>query len=65
MEALRIILVFAIGKGLGRGHGERIAGMDPHGINVLDGTDDDHVIVAVTHHLQLEFLPTQQGTFRA
>jgi hypothetical protein len=30
-----------------------------HGIEVLDGADDDDVVVHVAHHLQLELLPPQ------
>ncbi len=32
--------------------------MDPHGVEVLDGADDHHVVGGVTHHLQLVLLPT-------
>ena len=31
--------------------------MNPHGVQVLDGTDDHHVIGGVPHHLQLVLLP--------
>jgi len=31
--------------------------MHPHGIEVLDGADDDHVVLLVAHHLELVFLP--------
>ena len=34
--------------------------MHPHGIEVLDGADDDHVIIAVAHHLQLVLFPPDQ-----
>ena len=45
-----------VGQRLGRGHRDRIAGVDPHRIEVLDGTDDHAVVGAVPHHLQLELL---------
>ena len=50
-------LVFLVGQRLGRGHGDRVAGVDAHRIEVLDGADDDDVVGLVAHHLQLEFLP--------
>jgi hypothetical protein len=37
------------------------AGVDPHGVQVLDGADDDAVVLVVPHHLHLVFLPTQDG----
>ncbi len=33
--------------------------MDAHGVEVLDGADDDHVVGAVAHHLELELLPPE------
>ena len=56
-------MVFAISQGLGRGHRDRIAGVDPHRIEVFDAADNHHVIGGVTHHLQFEFLPAQQRLF--
>jgi hypothetical protein len=32
-----------------------------HGVYVLDGADDDDIIVQVTHDLQLVLLPADQG----
>jgi len=31
--------------------------MDPHGVEVLDGADDDHVVCGITHDLQFVLLP--------
>ena len=56
-------LVFAIGERLRRRHRDGIAGMHPHRIEILDGTDDDDVIRQVAHHLQLVFLPSQHALF--
>ena len=53
-------LVFAVGEGLGRRHGDRITGMHPHRIEVFDAANDHHVVGAIAHHLELEFLPAQQ-----
>ena len=35
--------------------------MHAHGIDVLDGADDDGVPCLVRHHLHLEFLPADEG----
>ena len=56
-------LVLDVGERLGGGDGDRLARMDPHGIHVLDGTDDDHVVRLVAHHLQLVLLPAQGRLF--
>ena len=53
-------LVFPVGEGLGRGHGDRVTGVHPHRVEVLDRAHDHHVVCAVAHHLQLEFLPADQ-----
>jgi hypothetical protein len=50
-------LVFLVGQGQRRRHGDRIAGVDAHGVQVLDRADDDAVVRPVAHHLHLEFLP--------
>ena len=52
-------LVFLVRQGLGRRHGDGVPGVDPHGVEVLDGAHDDHVVLVVAHHLQLELLPAQ------
>ncbi len=57
------LLVLAVGQGLGRGDGDRVAGVHAHGVEVLDRADDDDVVVAVAHHLEFEFLPAEQAAF--
>jgi len=57
------VLIFPVGQGLGRCHGDRIAGMNPHGIEIFDGTDDDHIVQAVAHDFELEFLPPEDRFF--
>ena len=37
--------------------------MHAHRVEVFDGTDDDAVVVFVTHHLHLELFPTEQRFF--
>ena len=53
------LLVGRIRQGHGRGHGDRIARMDTHRIEVLDRTDDDHVSGGVAQQLEFELLPTE------
>ena len=35
--------------------------MDAHRVEVLDGADDDALVLMVTHHFHLVFLPTQEA----
>ena len=37
----------------------RVAGVDAHRVDVLDRADDDDVVVAVAHHLELELAPAE------
>ena len=39
----------------------RVPGVYSHGIDVLDRTDHYHVVVLVTHQLELVFLPADDG----
>ncbi len=52
-------LIFLVGQGQRRRHGDAVAGMHAHRIDVLDGADDDAIVGAVAHDLHLEFLPAQ------
>jgi hypothetical protein len=56
-------LVFAVGEGLRGRHGDGIAGVHAHGVEILDGADDDAVVGQVAHHLQLELLPAEHALF--
>ena len=56
-------LALAVGERLRRRDCDRVAGVHAHGIEVLDGADDDHVIGEIAHHLELVFLPSQDGFF--
>jgi hypothetical protein len=40
---------------------DAVAGMDAHGVDVLDRADDDGVVGLVADHLHLEFLPAEQA----
>ena len=53
-------LVFLVGQCQRRGDGDRVASVHPHRIDVLDRADDDRVVLAVAHHLHLEFFPPEQ-----
>ena len=54
-------LVLHVGKGLGGGHGDGVAGVDPHRVEVLDGADHHAVVSPVAHHLELVLLPAGDG----
>ena len=57
-------LVLPVGEGLGRGHGDGIAGVHSHGVDVFDGADDHHVVLEIPHHFQFEFLPAHHRLFQ-
>jgi hypothetical protein len=50
-------LVLDVGQRLGRGDGDRVAGVHAHRVDVLDRADDHAVVGAVAHDLELELLP--------
>ena len=52
-------LVLAVGERLLRRDGDRVAGVDAHGVEVLDRADDDGVVAVVADHLELELLPAE------
>ena len=54
-------LILAVGERHRRRDGDRVAGVDAHRIEVLDRADDDDVVVAVAHHLELELLPADDA----
>ncbi len=54
-------LILLVGQGLGRGHGNGVPGVHAHGVEVLNGADDDAVVVLVPNDLHLVLLPADQG----
>ena len=50
-------LVFLVGQRQRRRHGDAVAGVHAHRVDVLDRADDDEVVGDVAHHLELELLP--------
>ena len=54
-------LVLAVGEALLGRDGDRVAGVHAHRVDVLDRADDDDVVVAVAHDLELELAPAQHG----
>ena len=56
-------LVFLVGERQRRRDGDAVAGVHAHRIDVLDRADDDEVVGAVAHHLELEFLPADDRFF--
>ena len=59
------LLVLAVGERLRRGHGDGVAGVHAHGVEVLNGADDDDVVGEVAHHLELVLLPAEHALFDA
>jgi len=53
-------LVLLVGQRLRRRDGDRVPGVHPHRIEVLDRAHDDAVVLAVAHHLHLELLPAEE-----
>ena len=54
-------LILDVGEGLLGRHGDGVAGVDAHRVDVLDGADDDDVVLEVAHHLELELLPADDA----
>ena len=54
-------LILKVGERLRRRHGNGVAGMHAHGVEVLDGAHDDAVAGVVTHDLHLILFPTLDG----
>ena len=54
-------LILQVGEGLRRRHGDGVAGMHAHGVEVLDGAHDDAVAGVVTHDLHLVLFPALDG----
>ena len=42
-----------------RGDAEGVAGMGPHGIDILNETDGDYLVLGIADHFQLQFFPAQ------
>ena len=62
MTVLRVVahrLVLDVGQRHLRRHRDRVARVDPHRVEVLDGADDDARVRRVAHQLQLELLPAE------
>jgi hypothetical protein len=56
-------LVFPVSQCERRRHGDRVAGVHAHRIEILDRADDHDVIAAVAHHFQLELFPAGEVLF--
>ena len=59
MPTSRICWYSTVGEGHRRGDGHRVAGVHAHRVDVLDRADDDHVVAAVAHQLELVLLPAE------
>ena len=56
-------LVFLVGQRQRRRDGDAVAGVHAHRIDVLDRADDDEVVGAVAHDLELELFPADDRLF--
>ena len=56
-------LVFLVGERQGRRHRDGIARMHAHRIEVLDGADNDAIVLVVADHFHLELFPTDHRLF--
>ena len=56
-------LIFLVGQRQDRRDGDAVARVHAHRIDVFDRADDDEVVGDVAHHLELEFLPADDGLF--
>ena len=56
-------LVFHVAERLSRGNGDGIARVHAHGVQVLDGADDNAVSGLISHDLHLVFFPAFDGFF--
>src|SRR5699024_5015478 len=56
-------LILFVGEGLCRGYGNRIAGMYAQRVDVLDGTDNDNVVIFIAQQLNFKFLPAEDRFF--
>ena len=56
-------MILLVRQGQGWGHRDAVAGMDAHGVHVLDGADDDAIVGMIAHHLHLVFFPAQHRFF--
>ena len=54
-------LILKVGERLRRRHGDRVAGVHAHGVEVLDGAHDDAVASVVAHDLHLVLFPALDG----
>ena len=54
-------LILAVTERLCGGHRDAVARVDAHRVKVLDGADDDHIVLAIPHHLQFVLLPAKDG----
>ncbi len=58
-------LIFLVGQGQRRGHGDAVTGMDAHRVDILDRADDDAVVRLVADDLHLiSFQPSTDSSTR-
>ena len=58
--AVAHLLILTISQGLSWRHRDRVAGVHSDWIDIVDRTNDNHVVVLVADDLKLEFFPSVQ-----
>ena len=56
-------LIFFVGERLRGCHGDGVARVYAHGIEVFYGADDDDVVVLIAHDFEFKFFPADDGFF--
>ena len=55
------VLELAIGQGHRGSHRDRVTGVDPHRVEVLDRAHDDDIVAVIAHELEFVLLPAEDG----
>ena len=56
-------LIIRIGQGQYWGHRDGIAGMDSHGIEILNATNDFDVVIEIPNDFEFKFFPSEDAFF--
>ncbi len=56
-------LIFLVRQRLRGSHGDRVAGVHAHRVEVFDGTNHHEVVAEIAHHFQLVLFPAKHGFF--
>ena len=56
-------LIFLVGERLRGSHGDGVAGVHAHGIEIFDRADHHEVVAEVAHHFEFVLFPAEHGLF--